>query len=485
MNNSTEKSSNSVLADVKSEECLKESAGFKDKKLNSEEVTIVSQLFEKPTIKTSDREAKDDIIKKQNHNTEMEHVNSPEEVREVEKTKETFKQTKKDLNISAEQSKSTISAFLEQQSSDSGKHEDVQETLLDKVQRWQDSCCQSGGTNSIASSASSKERLKKFNLGNAMVSTIYGSPQKNFDLTKEATPVTNSAISSEVHHRKQWEKPLENGLKKDQNCLSERNDGPWSLNCGMTIQQPILNPNQEFYNMLQRNAMFNFQQEQLESPSRSQNANNNHLGLNSTPVDCNADVLGMNVQYSAFDASGRFAGIYPQYQLLLNYLNPLGMLHSNIFMPPVGCNPIGSNFIPGLSNNIAGNIVPEITKDTSIPNSSPTNTDNSKEVPAMSQHAAENRISEMVPKNNDSYSKNAEIRKPSNTRDLSRVTAEEYCQIKDENVAQSATTAQSNPSQPLKSGYAPESMSDKMDYKGNPSASKTSSEKIAILCLMG
>ncbi|GFR16547.1 uncharacterized protein TNCT_546171 [Trichonephila clavata] len=472
-NNSTEKSPNAVLTDVKSEECLKESAGFKDKKLNNSEVTIISQLFEKHTINTSGTEAKDDVFKKQNHNTEIEHVNPPDEVREAEKTKETFKQAEKDLNISAEQSKSTISAFLEQQSSDSGKHEDVQETLLDKVQRWQDSCCQSGRTNSIASSASSKDRLKKFNLGNAMVSTIYGSPQKNFDLTNEATPVKNTVISSEFHHRKQWEKPPENGHKKDQNRLSERNDGQGSLNCGMTIQQPILNPNQEFYNMLQRNTMFNLQQEHLESPSRPQNINNNHLRSNSTPVDCNTDVLGMNVQYPAFDASGRFAGIYPQYQLLLNYMNPLGM-----FMSPVGCNPIGGNFIPGLCNTIVGNVVPEITKDTPIPDSSPTNTDNNnKEVSAMPQQPAENRSSEMTPKNNDPYSKNAETRKPSTRRDFNRVTADEYCQIKHENATQSVTTAQSNLSQNLKSGYIPESIPDKTDYKGNPSARKNSSGK--------
>ncbi|GFT64814.1 uncharacterized protein NPIL_82541 [Nephila pilipes] len=451
--NATVKDPNVALVKVKSEECQKESTDFKDEKLNPDnEMTVVSQL-----INTVNLENKDDIIEENSPNTEMECLKLNGTVQGNEQTKETVvqdAQTEIEANTSAEHSKSTISAFLDQHSSESGKQDDLQETLLDKVQRWKDSCCNQGRTNSVSSSSSSKEILKKFNLGNTMVSTIYGSPKKNFDLEKETIPVKNTLISGEVHHRRQWNRPLKNRFGKIKNGSFERMNEQQFSNCEMTIKHPFRNPSQELYNMSQRNHMFNFQQECLESPLKPQNINRINLGTKSQPVDSNIDMLGMNVQHPTFETSGPFEGIYPQYPLLLNYMNPLGMLHPNIFLKHVSCNPVGSNFVCGLSNNTTENIVPDPVNDNHTPNLNITNAfnsiDNGPKVSHL-KHADENRSSLR-----NINSRNGEIRLPSNTTD---------CKIKEEN----GTVA--DVCHILKTGCVSEAISDKMNLPAGRSMS--------------
>ncbi|KAF8770324.1 hypothetical protein HNY73_017869 [Argiope bruennichi] len=243
-----------------------------------------------------------------------------------------------------EHSKSTISAFLDsQQYSDCEKRDDVEESISDKVRRWEKGCCQDEKAGSVASSNSSKELLKKFNLGSAMASTLYGSPKKNCDSSKKQgnesnQPTKDAILPNEIHHRRQWDKPPNNEQNVHQPNTLEGHNNFLSSNCGREIQQIFLGDRDIGQDSNYINSIHRVKQDNIKIISGPIQTNLNQLLSNNNQTGYNGDMLNFNIQHPTCDSSGNFSNIYSKIPIVLNYIHPLGVVHPNAFIPFIDCN---------------------------------------------------------------------------------------------------------------------------------------------------
>ncbi|GIX96498.1 uncharacterized protein CEXT_504901 [Caerostris extrusa] len=73
------------------------------------------------------------------------------------------------------------------------------------------------------------------------------------------------------------------------------------------------------------------------------------------------------MQYPGFENSEKTApAMYPNYPILLNYVNPINMIHPNVFMSNAGCNAARGNVMNGFPPDNASCIISEVTNDSSM-----------------------------------------------------------------------------------------------------------------------
>ncbi|GIY70760.1 uncharacterized protein CDAR_73341 [Caerostris darwini] len=314
-------------------------------------------------IKISESNNKDNQQFSQNPNPQLNKSLTFQKVKEIsEKEVQVEMVSEVVSNSTSEHGKLDSTFFSSQQQSIDNKG-NMQETSLGEIQKSENRSIQQEELSNKISSVSSKEILKKFNSGSAMAFALYGSPRKDNSPIKnpsnsaapEKDDSQNDAFSGENHRRKQWGKPSHNLLETSNDNILKGNDNRWPPDFKVSEPQIVLN------NKDTTQELYNIPKENVDISSNSQQGNVQPQMHNIPPID------NTNMQHPGFENSEKTApAMYPNYPILLNYINPINMIHPNVFMSNVGCNDARGNVMNGFPPSNASCIISEVTNDSSM-----------------------------------------------------------------------------------------------------------------------